>query len=123
MDIILERLKEIKESDDENDNPDTDDLLDPEDGYYKQTFVQNLGDGEIMCWEGWSDYCWDGIYGQERYKGLSKEEVLEQFLSIRFPIIAKECDLTIIKSGYDWYESWRDGVDDGYITFVRMKIN
>jgi hypothetical protein len=122
MDFILEFLEQIIDEPDYNtEEPDTDDLLDPYDGYDDETYIQQLENGEFMYYEGWSKLCWKGLYRQPKYKGMSKKEALDQFLSVRFPIIARETNTVILDSGYDWYESWRDDVDDGYIMWVKLK--
>jgi len=124
MDSILEFLDDIKDDPDDIDpEPDEYYLLDPHDGYEKQTYIQNLGNGVFKFWEGWSKYCWRAIYHQKQYKGRSKEKVLDMFLSQRFPIIAKECNCTILDSGYYWGELYDDEIKDDYITYVKMKIN
>lgn len=122
MDYILEFLENVVDDPEyNNEEPDTDDLLDPHDGYNHQTYIEQLENGEFKYWEGWSIYCWKAIYNKPEYKGMSKSKVLDQFLSVRFPVIARETKTEILDSGYDWTESWRDDVDDGYIMWVRLK--
>ena len=122
MDYILEFLENMIDDPEYNtEEPDTDDLLDPYDGYESQTYIQQLDNGEFQFWEGWSKLCWKAIYNKPEYKGMLKEKVLDQFLAVRFPIIASETNTIILETGYEWTESWRDDVDDGYIMWVRLK--
>lgn len=125
MDTITDFIKKLKEEGEDYspEDPDYDELLDPYDGYNDQTYIQNIGTDIIIYYEGWSSLCWDALYQKPEYKGLSKEEALEKFLNERVPIIVREVGCIIIDSGYEWYESWKEDVDDGYVTFVKMKID
>jgi hypothetical protein len=123
--IIQEYLDHLKTDPDHNDwRPEPYEILDNTgDGYEWQTFVQNIGNNHLIYWEGWVKECWQAIYHQRQYKGRSKEKVLQMFLSERMTQIAKELNLTIINSDYEWYELWNDYIADGYIIKVKMRIN
>lgn len=103
--------------------PDTDELLDPYDGYEDQTYIRIKSPDTIVWYEGWSSLCWKALYNKPEYKGLSKTKALDKFLSERVPVIVRESGCEIINSGYEWYEStWKEEAEDGFVTFVKMKI-
>lgn len=108
--------------------PNTDELLDPYNGYEKQTYVQyNPKDKTISVYEGWSKLCWDALYQKAEYvKGkrkMPKEEAIRQILDKRFPLIAKAADMTIVDASFWFEDSWTDDVESGYIMKVTLKPN
>ncbi len=126
MDQMEEVLNKIKENDEEfieeiQDDPDTDMLLDPHDGYDKQTYIQ-YSNGEITYWEGWSSYCWESLYDKPEYKGLSKEAAIEKVISERLIPSMEELGLKYLDSDYYMEQSWSEGVDDGYIMKIIFEL-
>lgn len=124
MDLIEEFLDELKKDEDYNiEEVEYDSLLDTYDGYSWQTYIENLGNGEFDYWEGWTEECWDGLYGKVEYEGLSKEEALQKIFDERIPQLASEFNLTILDSKYFWHQTWTDDIEDGYIMRITFKIN
>lgn len=126
MDQMKEVLNKIKENDEEfieeiQDDPDTDMLLDPHDGYDKQTYIQ-YNNGEITYWEGWSSYCWVSLYDKPEYKGLSKEKAIEKVISERLIPSMEELGLVYLDSDYYMEQSWSDDIEDGYIMKIIFEI-
>lgn len=92
--------------------PDYNMLVDDWDGYEDQVYIQNmLNVGKIVFYEGWVDNCWSAIKTKQEYKGMNKEEVIENIITKRFPRIAEEFNMTIDNYGY-----FNNG--DGYIMYV-----
>jgi hypothetical protein len=61
------------------------------------------------------DSCWKAAFQKPQYKKLKKSEVINKIIEERFPRIAEEFKMEIIKSGYVNH--------DGYIMFIEMKKN
>lgn len=102
--IIKHFLDECKSNPEYNiDEPDVPDLVDDWDGYDDQTYIQNISDTEFVYWEGWVKSCWVGAYKKPEYKGLSKTEVIENIINVRFPRIAEEFGYVIDDSEYFKY--------------------
>jgi hypothetical protein len=123
-DTIDEFMDDVKEDSEYNvEEPNERDLLDPYDGYDKQTYIQNNldVDGTIIFYEGWSDDCWRVIYRQKEYKFKTKEWVLQSFLEDRMPRIAASVNMDIVDSLYYWGESWDDWVKDGWIMKIILR--
>ena len=126
MDIMEEFLAELKRGDEdfleehEND-PDTDMLMDPHEGYDKQTYIQ-YKNNQVIYWEGWSNYCWKSLYDKEEYKRLSKPESIRKVIAERLIPSMKELGLKYISSKYWLEESWTDDVADGYIMKITFEI-
>lgn len=121
-DTILSFLEEVKEDPEfQSEEPEENDLLDPHDGYQYQTYVQNnLQEGEIIYYEGWSDYCWEALYSKPEYKGLKKLDAIKKLINERFSVIASECGFRI-KSHDIWFaESWDY---DNYIMKIVLEKN
>jgi|ERR1035437_1554856 hypothetical protein len=120
MEIIQEFIKNVQEDSEYNiEEPDSEMLLDPYEGYNSQSYIENrLEQNEVVYWEGWSSLCWEGAYAKKEYKKLTKPQIIEKIAKERFPRIAQEFNWTIKDFGYEWYETWSEGVDDGYIMWV-----
>jgi hypothetical protein len=126
MDIMEEFLVELKRGDQEfleehEDDPDTDMLLDPHEGYDKQTYIQ-YKDKKVIYWEGWSDYCWKSLYDKDEYKGLSKEAAIRKVIKERLIVSMEELGLKYIDNDYWFEQSWSDGIEDGYIMKITFEI-
>lgn len=126
MDAMEEVLNKIKDNDEEflediENDPDTDLLLDPYDGYNKQTYIQ-YKNGRITYWEGWSDYCWKSLYQKEEYKGLSKEDAIRKVIKERLIVSMESLGLKYIDNDYWFEQSWSDGIEDGYIMKVIFEL-
>jgi hypothetical protein len=125
IDSVDEVLSAIKNNDYENyiDDPDTDMLLDPHDGYNFQTYIQyDENNNEIVYWEGWSKYCWNSLYNKKEYKGLNKEKAVKKLIDERLKPSLESLGLLFVNYDLIWTESFEDGVDDGYIMKVTFKI-
>jgi hypothetical protein len=123
MDVVEEFMSDLLDDPEHNEeDPEYDALLDPHDGYYRQTYIQNLGDN-VVFWEGFSDYCWEGVYAKKEYQNLSKEEAIQKMIKDRFPAIGKKFNMTLVDSDYFQHQSWTEGVDDGYIMKIVYKLN
>lgn len=117
-DYIQDFLDELESDPTFNEeSPEYDWLMDPHDGYPKQTYIQS-NDDEIIYWEGWSSYCWDAAYQKAEYKNLSKEEIIESIIKNRFTKIGDEFDFKIKDWDYFWYDSEDDDSESGYIMKV-----
>jgi hypothetical protein len=114
MELIEDFLDKQKADPNYNtEDPDYDMLLDDwDDGYPDQVYIQNKGES-IVFWEGWVDSCWEAAFQKPQYKRLKKSEVINKIIEERFPRIAEEFGMEIIKSGYVNH--------DGYIMFIEMK--
>jgi hypothetical protein len=126
MDTVQDALDKLKEGDEYEleemeENPDSDMLLDPHDGYEKQTYIQIVGK-KLIYWEGWSSYCWKSLYDKSEYKGLSKSEAITKVIKERLIPSIESMGLKYINSKYWMEESWTDGVDDGYIMKVVFEL-
>lgn len=120
MDKIEEFLNEIEKDPEYNiEEPEYDWLMDPHGGYPEQTYIQNnLENGEIIFWEGWSSYCWEGLYSKPEYRGMKKEDALRKIFRERTPRIAQEFNMSIKEADFFWHEAGDDDAESGYI----MKI-
>jgi hypothetical protein len=58
------------------------------------TMVINLGD-TVVYYEKYATSCWEALFQKPEYKGLTKKEALDKFMSERFPIIADCCEMKI----------------------------
>lgn len=126
MDTMEDFLDELKRGDEEfleehEDEPDTDMLLDPHEGYDKQTYIQ-YKEKRIIYWEGWSNYCWKSLYDKKEYDGLSKREAMKKFIEERFVPSMEALGLKFVSSDYWFEQSWSDGVADGYIMKVIFEL-
>jgi hypothetical protein len=126
LDAMQEVLDSIENGDYDNvDEPEYDWLLDPYDGYEKQTYIQyNPDEGIITYWEGWSKLCWDALFNKKGYNGLSKEEATKNVVENRIiPSIKNEFkNLELIEYKNFWHETWDDDIEDGWITKIDFKI-
>lgn len=124
MDKIEEFLNEIEKNPEYNtEEPEYDWLMDPHGGYPEQTYIQNkLENGEIVFWEGWSSYCWKGLYSKPEYKGLSKENALKKIFRERTPRIAQEFDMTIKDADFFWHDAGDDDAENGYIMKIVFRL-
>ena len=115
MEIIDTFFKRVDNDPNYNiDEPDYDMLLDDWDGYDDQVYIQNkLDEGKIIFYEGWVRSCWSAAYGKPQYKGMTKEEVIEDIITNRFPRISEEFNMTIKDYGYINY--------DGYIMYIVLE--
>lgn len=122
VEIIEEFFKAVEKDPDHNiDDPDFEMLLDINEGYKWQTYIQNdLKNGNIIYWEGWTKECWKGVYAKPEYKGLKKPDAIKKVISERMPEIAKPFNMKIMDSNYFFHEMMADYVDDGYIMSVTM---
>ena len=126
MDTVQDAL-DILQSGDEGEieemeeNPDSDMLLDPHDGYDKQTYIQIVGK-KLIYWEGWSTYCWKSLYDKDEYKGLSKVEAIRKVIGERLIPALKSMGLKYVSANYWLQESYTDEVSDGYIMKVTFEI-
>jgi hypothetical protein len=122
MDTMEEFLGELSSGDEDfreehSEDPDTDMLLDPHEGYERQTYIQ-CDDNRVIYWEGWSQYCWDSLYQKPEYEGMSKPDAIEKVISERLIPSMSELGLRYVDHDYWLQESYDDYVDSGYI----MKI-
>ncbi len=101
-DTMYTFLKSVEEDDEYNiEEPDMCDLLDPHDGYEYQTYIQNnLKEGEFIYWEGFSKYCWNAFMNQKQYRGMTKKEILQNFLEKRAPKLAKDLGFDLVADNY-----------------------
>lgn len=82
-------------------------------GYDDQIYLQ-YEDGIYTYYEGWVPECWVGAYSKDVYKGLSKEEILDDVINNRFILILKDLGLEYVDSGYYKYNR-------RYITYLKFK--
>lgn len=128
-DMVVEVLNKIKKGDENElefhiDEPEYNYLLDPWDGYDKQTFIQYIPEeNKIIYFEGWSKECWKSLYAKPEYKKLSKEDSIEKLVNERLTPALESLGLKFDDLEYWWQESDTDGVDDGYIMKVSYIIN
>lgn len=122
MDSIQEFLDAVEKDLEHNiEEPEYDWLMDPNGGYPQQTYVQNnLANGQIIYWEGWSSYCWRALYKKKEYHGLSKEDALKKIFATRSPRIAQEFNMKIDDADFFWHESMDEDSEDGYIMKITM---
>jgi hypothetical protein len=116
MEIIDNFFKKIEENPNYSiEKPNYEMLIDDWDGYDDQVYIQNLlDDNKIVFYEGWVDSCWEAVYNKPQYKGMGKEEVIEDIVLKRFPRIGEEFNMGLLDYGY-----FNDG--DGYIMYVIFK--
>ena len=123
MDIIQEFLNQVEKDPEYNtEAPDLDWLMDPYGGYSDQSYIQNnLDNGQIIFWEGWSSFCWQGLYSKTEYKGIKKEDALKKIFRERTPRIAQEFGMTIENADFFWHDAQDDDAENGYIMKIVFK--
>lgn len=125
VDMMEDALDNIKNNFGDENEPNMNDLLDINDGYPYQTYIQFIPDtNQVIYYEGWSKQCWNSLYNSKpEYKKLYKTEAIEKVIKERLiPIMKQELNLTFVDSEY-WFEnSWTEGVDSGYIMKITFKI-
>lgn len=98
MDIIDDFLKNVKTDPNHNKKePNYFKLIDDQNGYDEQTYIQNINDNEFILQEGQVDSCQSGLYSKPEYEGLSKSESIKKVVRDRFPRIAQEFGYVIKK--------------------------
>jgi hypothetical protein len=99
-DMIEDFLKEVEEDPEYNiDEPEIIDLLDTDDGYNWQTYIQNdLENGIFIYWEGFSKYCWKAFC--RKYPFKKKENIIQMFIDTRAKDLAKDFGYELIDADY-----------------------
>ena len=110
-DLIEQYLKNIEDEeikDELSEEPDYDLLLEPDhyDGYEYQTFIQYVDDNTFKYYEGFSKLCWGGFKKQIQYKGMSKEDIINNFIKNRAKLLGLEFGYELIDSEYFIHKSW-----------------
>jgi hypothetical protein len=98
--FIEDFLKEVEEDPEYNiDEPEIIDLLDTDDGYNWQTYIQNdLENGIFIYWEGFSKYCWKAFC--RKYPFKKKENIIQMFIDTRAKDLAKDFGYELIDADY-----------------------
>jgi len=109
-DLIETFLKSVQDEEvreELSEEPDYDMLLEPDhyDGYEYQTYIQYIDDKTFKMYEGFSSFCWKGFKKQKQYKGMSKRDILESYISNRASKLGTEFGYNLTESDYYTHNS------------------